>query len=253
MEKIIITSRKNDTVKEVCALSSSKGRMEQNAFFIEGVKLWREAADAGFSPKAVFLTEDVSEEILGDGCVDSFHSVTREVYEKMSEQSAPEGCLFVFEKFQLEPKKDSSTLLLEGIQDPGNLGTILRSAAAFGCREVVGVGCCDVFSPKCTRATMGALFRVPYKAFDTLDEALSYLGSVKLYAAALSEDAVDFSEEDTSRACIMIGNEGHGLSAEALERSDKRIIIPIESVESLNASVAASILLCDAARKREKR
>lgn len=246
---IRITSRKNDNVKRVASLSTAKGREETGLFITEGVKLYREAVSAGFVPAEAYISDSYAgEEIKAE----TLYSVTDEVYEKMSTQSSPEGVLCVFEKFELEAKKDSCVLLLENMQDPGNLGTVLRSAAAFGCRLVIGVGCCDAFSPKSVRATMGAVFRVPYRAVDSLDEAVEELGDIPIYAAALTEDAVDMAEEDTSRALIMIGNEGHGLSQRALEISDKRIIIPIEQVESLNASGAATVLLYDSMRKREK-
>lgn len=244
---IRITSRQNPSLKRVVSLSTAKGRAVENAFFTEGRKLWREAASAGFTPSEVW----VSDSYRGERPVaETVYSVPDEVYAKISEQSAPEGLLCVFDKFGIEPVKDSCTLILEEMQDPGNLGTVLRSAAAFGCREVVGVCSCDLFSPKTVRASMGAVFKVPYKAFDSLDEALSYIGEKPLFAAALSDTATEIDKVDLSRACIMIGNEGHGLSDKALEKSDCQIIIPIENIESLNASTAASVILYEAMRCR---
>ncbi len=249
-EKIRITSRKNDTVKRVASLSTSKGREETGCFFTEGIKLYREAVSAGFVPTEAFVADSFSspDEIKAE----TLYSVTDEVYEKMSGQSAPEGLLCVFKKFTLTPERDSCVLLLEEMQDPGNLGTVLRSAAAFGCRQVIGVSSSDVWSPKTVRATMGAIFRMPYVSFDSIDTALESVSGMKIYAAALTSDAQDVADFDTSRACIMIGNEGHGLSEKALEKSHARIIIPISNVESLNASTAASVILYDAMRKRGK-
>ena len=247
-EKIRITSRKNDTVKRIASLSTAKGREETGCFYTEGVKLYREAVSAGFVPTEAFISDSFSapDKIKAE----TLYSVSDEVYEKMSGQSAPEGLLCVFKKFILTPEKDSSVLLLEEMQDPGNLGTVLRSAAAFGCRQVIGVSSCDVWSPKTVRATMGAIFRIPYVAFDSIDEALNSVSGMKIYAAALTNDAQDVAGFDTSRACIMIGNEGHGLSKKALDKSDGQIIIPIEGVESLNASTAAAVILYDSMRKR---
>ena len=244
---IRITSRQNPALKRVASLSSSKGRAVENAFFTEGVKLWREAEAAGFMPLEIWISDSYKGERPEAGTV---YSVPDEVYSKISEQSAPEGLLCVFDKFEIEPQKDSCILLLEEMQDPGNLGTVLRSAAAFGCREVVGVRSCDLFSPKTVRASMGAVFKVPYKAFDSLDEALSHVGEKPIFAAALSDTATEIDKIDLSRACIMIGNEGHGLSDEALKKSDCQIIIPIENIESLNASTAASVILYEAMRGR---
>lgn len=247
-DTIRITSRQNPALKRAASLSGTKGRDAENAFFTEGVKLWREASSAGFIPREVWVSDSYRGEIPE---AEAVYSVPDDVYAKISEQSAPEGLLCVFDKFNVEPTKDSCTLILEEMQDPGNLGTVLRSAAAFGCREVVGVRSCDLFSPKTVRASMGAVFKVPYKAFNTLDEALSYIGEKQIYAAALSDTATEIDKLDLSRACIMIGNEGHGLSDEALEKSDRQIIIPIENIESLNASTAASVILYKAMTDRK--
>ena len=153
-EKIRITSRQNPSVKRVVTLSGTKGRAAENAFFTEGVKLLGEALSAGFVPREVWISDSYRGDVPDVGAV---YSVPDEVYEKMSEQSAPEGRLCVFDKFVIEPTKDSCTILLEEMQDPGNLGTVLRSAAAFGCREVIGVCSCDPFAPKTVRASMGAV------------------------------------------------------------------------------------------------
>ncbi len=256
-EYMKITSRKNETVIRTAALLKRGERNERRAFITEGMKLFLEAHSAGFCPSEVFVREDFLKTPDGKRFVslnrcEKTYTVTREVYDKMTDESSPEGLLCVFEQFALTPFKNSVILLLEDIRDPGNLGTILRSAAAFGAREVVGTGCSDGFSPKTVRATMGALFRLPYTSFDTLEEAVSYVKGTtdKLYAACLSERACDIAEVDTSTACVMIGNEGHGLSAEAVKHCEREVIIPIEAVESLNASTAASIILYDAFRKR---
>ncbi len=257
---IKITSRKNDAVLRCASLLKNKGREEENAFITEGIKLFLEADSAGFVPREVFVSEDFlksesAEKFISKNTCPKVYEVTREVYEKISDENSPEGLLCVFDKFSLVPEKDSVTILLEDMRDPGNLGTVLRSAAALGAREVVATGSCDVFSPKVVRATMGAIFRIPFTAFDTVDDAISYARTTsgKVYAAALSEVARDIAEVDTSRACVMIGNEGHGLSQNAISQSDGEVIIPIEAVESLNASVAASIVLYDSMRKRNAR
>ena len=114
---IRITSRKNDNVKRVASLSTAKGRDETGLFITEGVKLYREAVSAGFVPSEAYISDSYAgEEIKAE----TLYSVTDEVYEKMSTQSSPEGVLCVFEKFELEAKKDSCVLLLENMQDPGN-------------------------------------------------------------------------------------------------------------------------------------
>lgn len=256
-EYIKITSRKNEAVMTAAALKKSKGRNEQNAFFTEGMKLFCEALSAGFTPREVFVTE----QFLNSGAGERFiklntsprtYETTREAYEKISDEDAFEGVFAVFDKFEICPVKNSISLILENIQDPGNVGTILRSAAALGAREVVGVECADLFSPKAVRSTMGAIFRMPYKSVDTIEEAVEYVSKThkNIYAATLTPDAVDVMRVDTSSACVMIGNEGHGLSDKAISLSKKQIIIPIEAVESLNASAAAAVILYDSFLKR---
>ncbi len=258
-EYIKITSRKNETVLRAVTLKKSKGRNEENAFFTEGMKLFEEAVSAGFAPRAVFVTEDFLTTPAAQKFKDlnsslKTYEVTREVYEKISDEDAFEGVFAVFDKFEISPFKNSISLILENIQDPGNLGTILRSAAALGAREVVGVACADVFSPKTVRSTMGAIFRMPYKSFDTIEKAVEYVRHThdRIYAATLTPDAVEVMSVDTSHACVMIGNEGHGLSDKAISLSEKQIIIPIEAVESLNASAAATVILYDSLLKRGK-
>ena len=249
-----ITSRKNKAVLDVVDLHSKKGRDEQGLFFTEGAKLFEEATSAGRVPIRVFVTQrfldshgDIGSEVI---------RVTDEVYDKMTDEGAPEGILAVFEKqVPSVVAKDSCILLLEGIQDPGNLGTLLRCAVAFGVSEVLTVGCADLYGPKTVRSTMGAIFKIPCRAFDTIDSAVSYAREHcdTVIATALHADSVSLEEVDTSRAVIMIGSEGRGLSERAIELSDKRVIIPIENIESLNASVAGAICMYDSMQKRKRK
>lgn len=260
IEYVKITSRKNEAVMTAASLKKNKGRNEENAFFTEGLKLFEEAVGAGFVPRAVFVTEEFLRSRGGEkfkrlNTSQKNYEITRQVYEKISDEDAFEGIFAVFDKFEIAPSKNSISLILENIQDPGNLGTILRSAAALGAREVVGVGCADVFSPKTVRSTMGAIFRMPYKNFDNIENAVEYISKThgKIYAATLTPCAVDVMSVDTSHAAVMIGNEGHGLSDKAISLSQKQIIIPIEAVESLNASAAATVILYDSFLKRGKK
>ncbi len=137
-------------------------------------------------------------------------------------------------------------LLLDGLQDPGNLGTILRTAEAFALGAVVLCeGCADPFSPKVVRSTMGAVFRLPCVTLP-LAEAAERLhrNGLPLYATALHEDSVPLSSVSLSKAAVIIGSEGKGVTEQALRLSDKRVIIPMKGrAESLNAGVAAAIVI----------
>lgn len=252
-----ITSRKNKAVLDVVDLHSKRGRDAQGLFFTEGSKLFEEAISAGRVPVRVFVTAGF---LASHGDIADIGSeviiVTDEVYDKMTDEGAPEGILAVFEKREPDAvSEDSCILLLEGIQDPGNLGTLLRCAVAFGVSRVLTVGCADTYSPKTVRSTMGAVFKMPCRAFDTIDSAVSFARERcdTVIATALHSDSVSLEEADTSHAVIMIGSEGRGLSERAIELSDTRVIIPIENIESLNASVAGAICMYDSMQKRKKK
>ena len=142
-------------------------------------------------------------------------------------------------------------LILDGLQDPGNVGTIWRAADALGADGLILVGpCADPFSPKTVRATMGACFRLPvYEAEASQLPGLLERSGLPLYAAALREDTADLREADLSRCAVAIGSEGRGLSPQVLEMSEKTLKIPMrDRCESLNAAVAAAVILWEMAR-----
>ena len=171
------------------------------------------------------------------------------LFQLASEVESPQNVIFSC----MQPQWDAAALdgkeqvlLLDGLQDPGNLGTILRTAEAFALGAVVLCeGCADPFSPKVVRSTMGAVFRLPCvqlplkEAFDRLKD-----GGLPVYATALHEDSVPLSAVSLSRAAVIIGSEGRGVSDPALRLSDKRVSIPMRGrAESLNAGVAAAIVI----------
>lgn len=143
-------------------------------------------------------------------------------------------------------------MVLEGLQDPGNLGTIIRTADAFALDGIILCeGCVDPTSPKVVRATMGAAFRMPIAAAP-LEQTVAFLReqNMPLYAAALSESSVPLTHVDLTRAAVMIGNEGRGITKKAAALCTQQIIIPMDGrAESLNASVAASIIMYEMSRK----
>lgn len=248
-----ITSRKNKTVLDALALHDKKARDSQGLFFTEGVKLFREALDNGVKPERVFVT-DKCLDLPELGRIDcEIIKVTDEVYGRITDESAPEGVFAIFRKTEARGGK-APVLLLEGIQDPGNVGTLIRCAAAFGVGEVITVGCADIYNPKTVRSTMGAVFKVACRQFADVDSAVEYARAIvdTVVAAALQPDSVSIEDVDTSRAAIMIGSEGRGLSERAIELADKKMIIPMENMESLNASVAGAICMYDAMMKRNK-
>lgn len=251
-----ITSRKNKNVLDAVLLHDKRHRDKQCLFFTEGEKLLSEALGEGIMPLRVFVTHEFIEnhgELISLLDTELF-CVTDEVYDKITDQNSPEGVFAIFEKRNIEKNnRPASILLLEGVQDPGNLGTLVRTAVAFGTSEVITVDCADIYSPKAVRSTMGAVFKIPCSSFDGIDSAVEYARekSTSIIAATLSADSVPITQVDTSMSTIMIGSEGRGLSKRAVELADKRVIIPIENIESLNASVAGAIFMYDSMMKRK--
>lgn len=249
-----ITSRKNSIILWAHSLHDKKVRDIEGLFFTEGKKLYLEGIQRGFTPTKVFVTKsflDSFSELSGN----DIYLVSDDVYKKITDEKAPEGIFAVFEKPEFKEKSErSALLLLEGIQDPGNMGTLLRTAVAFGMGEVLTVECADAFSAKTVRSAMGAIFKIAVKNFDTIDEAVLYARkkSDTVIAATLHSDSVDIREVDTSYATVMIGNEGKGLTKRAVELADKKVIIPIVDTESLNAGVAGAVFMYDSMVKRKK-
>ena len=253
MEREIITSKANSLLSRVRKLNSRRAfRRAEGAFAAEGPKLLGEALRWGGELEAVIcaagvplpeLPAQVRVAEVGDALLAS-----------IADTQSPQGIVFICKGKSLTvPDRLAGRryLLLDGVQDPGNVGTLWRTADAFGADGLILCGgCADPWSPKTVRATMGAVFRLPvYEC--SLEEAAGRLAQagVPLYAAALREDTVDVRAVPLDRAAVVIGSEGRGVSQEALERCWKTVKIPMrDRCESLNAAVAASVALWEMAR-----
>ena len=186
--------------------------------------------------------------------------VSDPVFQYLSDTKTPQGILAVVKQQEYELpdliKKETAPLILilENLQDPGNLGTILRTAEAAGAAGIIlSSGCADIYSPKVTRSTMGSIFRVPFLYTDSLKETILSLKrqGVRILAAHLKGSVSLYEASLTGAAALMIGNESRGLTEEIAALSDCAVRIPMSgSVESLNAAVAASILMFEARRQR---
>lgn len=259
---IRIESRENALIKRLVRLSSDrKFRRESGEMVCEGAKMLAEALGSGVAVYAVLVADDaaISSAVLHDAEATGakLYSCPTALIEKVSNVKTPQGVVFSCARpvIQLDALAGARRLLvLEGLQDPGNLGTILRTADAFALDGVVLCeGCVDPTSPKVVRATMGAAFRMPTVAA-TLEQTAAFLQQqqLPLYATALRGDSVPITRVDLRRAAVLIGNEGRGITKKAAEMSDTCIIIPMEGrAESLNASVAASIIMYEMSRKSD--
>lgn len=247
-----ITSRSNPLVGHIRKLNTSRAyRRERGEFVCDGPKLLAEALKWGAEVTTVIYTPGVARS-AAPGVREV--EVPAELLKSLSTTEAPQGVLFLCKIPPLSlPDKlvGGRYLVLDGVQDPGNVGTIWRTADAFGADGLVLLpGCADPFSPKTVRATMGACFRLP--VWEGGREALhaALVGAeLPLYATALRADTVDVRSADLRRCAVVIGSEGRGVNDETLDLCTKTLKIPMESrCESLNAAVAASVVLWEMVR-----
>lgn len=256
----MITSATNAKVKKLVALSQkAKVRKEEDAFIVEGPKMFVEAPFDWIREVYVaesFLTKcDFKDRLEKTG----YEIVSDEVFKKISDTNTPQGILSVLKRphYELEElleKEAPFLMLLEDIQDPGNLGTILRTGEGAGIHGVIMTDkTADLFNPKVIRSTMGSIYRMPYYVTEDLLSVIDVLKQkgVAVYAAHL-KDSVSYDEPDyTLGTAFLIGNEGKGLKDETANAATQYIKIPMAGqVESLNAAIASAILMYQAANQR---
>lgn len=247
MEKL--SSRQNKIIAHVRKLGSDKSyRYEHGEAVCDGIKLLREAIMWGVEITAVLWAGEAAF-ALPEGVRQ--YSVSQELIDYASPLKNSQGALFTFRMPSWPEKEPGRCLVLETVQDPGNLGTILRTANALNMDSVILTGdCADIFNPKTIRAAMGAVFRQKVLRMERsgMREYLSAYG-MKLYGAALSEESQDIRRIGLEKAAVAIGSEGRGLSEDFLTLCDGQVIIPMnEQCESLNAGVAAAIVMWELTR-----
>ena len=249
-----ITSRQNPLVARLRKLGNDKKtRRQEGVFLCEGHKLVEEALRWNAGVETLVVAEGIEPpRNLPQGV--RLVEVPADVLKSVSTVDTPQGMLAVCRTPDLMPPKTLTPglyLVLDGVQDPGNVGTILRTADAFRADGLFLVNACaDLYNPKTVRASMGAVFRCPVWActLSALRGLLTKSG-LPLYGAALRADTVDVRRADFARCAVAIGSEGKGLSAEVLEACDLTVKIPMsDHCESLNAAAAAAVLLWEAAR-----
>lgn len=255
-----ITSRQNDLVKRWASLHEARHRQKEQLFLLEGVRLVQEALNASLNVVAV-CSSDAS--WLGDVEVPEAcerYEVTAEIVAKCCSTETPQPIFAVAQLPALGTDFDWKTieiaLLLDAIQDPGNLGAILRAAAAAGVDVVViGDGCVDLFAPKVLRAAMGASFRVPVIRHDlaTVLPKLKKAGC-QILASALQEEAVNCFQLPlhAKKVAWIVGNEGNGIHESLLSEADALVAIPMfRQTESLNVAQATAVLLYETVRQKK--
>lgn len=249
---IEITSRENPLVKWVVSLQKSGAkRRQEGVFAAEGPVVLREALAARAAVDKIFVTDGAFLESAVIPKETEVYMVSPPVMEKMSQVKTSQGVVFTCHMPKNGVLRGPKIMALENLSDPGNMGTIIRTAEAFGIDTLALVGSyVDVFSPKVVRAAMGAVLRVNICSLtlDELEEGVKSLG-LPLYGAALRDDAVGIKDVSLSSSAVMIGNEASGLSQAALDKCVKNVIIPISGIQSLNAAVASAIFMFEMSRR----
>ncbi len=265
----MITSNANAKVKQVVQWQNkAKERRKDGVFLVEGIKMYEEAPVESIVD--VYVAKDMEKRLRENaGSKDNiiwkklqnsgYELVSDEVFARMSDTQAPQGILCVLKRpehtLQKLLKQESPLLvILENLQDPGNLGTIIRTGEGAGITGVImSTQTVDIFNPKTIRATMGSIFRVPFVYVDSLKETIENLHKkgIRTYAAHLKGEVCYQDISFREPTAFLIGNEGNGLTKETADAAKCYIKIPMEGqVESLNAAVATALLMYEAYRQR---
>lgn len=265
----MIESSSNSHIKKIQKLmKNARFRRQEQAFVVEGWKMVAEALEHRLV-KEIYLSGHAGHEYrrrleYGELTVPEndvmVEMVSDQCFRVVADTVTPQGILAVvqmpeYDKEKILSSTDSALLCLEDIQDPGNLGTMMRTAEGAGMSALVlSKGCVDLFNPKVVRSTMGALFRVPFFVCEDMPtevELLKKAGFVT-YAAHLEAERNFMEEEYSEKTAILIGNEANGLSDAVSEKADKRLKIPMEGkLESLNAAVSAALFMYEVYRSRK--
>lgn len=258
----MITAASNSRIKRLVQLNQkAKTRREEDVFVVEGAKMFLEAPLKKL--REVYVSETFLEKCSCRERLEEtgYEVVSDQIFGKISDTCTPQGILCVVEQFhynmkELLQKENPVFLLLENIQDPGNLGTMLRTGEGAGISGVImSRDTVDLYNPKVIRSTMGSIYRMPFLYAEDFAETIREVqrAGVSVYAAHLKGEASYVRQDYKKGTAFLIGNEGNGLKEETADLADIYIRIPMEGrVESLNAAVAASVLMYEAHRQREE-
>ena len=257
-----ITSKENQLIKHIIKLKEKKYRKEYNEYLIEGVKIVKEALEENAKIKQIIISETaINSELVQKNLKDKLQKidyikVPNNIFKLISDVENPQGVLAVIEKNNLEENIDYNKeiiLALDDLQDPGNLGTIIRTADSIGLTQIlISKGTADAYSSKVIRSTMGAIFRVKVIECDNLIEKLKDARKHKYKVVVSSLQTTNsLYDIDYKKKVIVIGNEGNGVKKEIQEMADEKIKIPmLGKTESLNASVATGVILYEYVRQK---
>lgn len=240
----MITSVKNETIKNIVKLQKKKYRQQEQKFLLEGEHLIEEAIKSSWGIETVIVAEGFTTQLeLADITI---IEVASNVFEHMAQTKSPQGILAVVHMEQLEPKRVNRVVMLDAVQDPGNLGTIIRTADAAGFDLVIlGEGTVDIYNDKVIRSTQGSLFHIAITHANLAESIAKHKEQGFVVCASTLEQAQPIqSLPQSEKMALIVGNEGNGVQPQHVELANKRIHIPIiGQAESLNVSVATGIML----------
>ena len=260
----VISSKDNEIIKNIRKLKEKKYRDEQNAYIIEGIKLIKEAIVENVKIRQIVMCEnfadnkDLDKDTLYEIAKYNLIYVTEKVFNLITDVKTPQGIIAVIEKGNVDKKIDYSQdiiIALDGIQDPGNLGTILRTVDSANLNQIIlSKNSADPYNPKVVRSTMGGIFRINIIGVDSLKETIKEIkkNNFRIMVTSLDTNNSIYDVEYFKKV-IVIGNEANGVSTEVQKLADEKVKIPmLGKTESLNASVATGIMIYEYVRRKER-
>lgn len=240
---MVITSKDNEKVKYIRSLKEKKYRKAEQRYLVEGFKMVKEAFSSGAEVETLIVAESALNKLSADffGKTEVM-TVTDGVFKKISDSLTPQGVAAVIKIGRKTDAIGEVSVMLDGVSDPGNMGTIIRTLAALGVKRLYLINCCDPYSPKAVRSSMSGIYFVDIIETD-LASALKDLGDTPILAADMSGENV-FEFDPPKRYCLVIGNEANGITSEVMSKADKVLSIPmLNHSESLNAGVSLAVML----------
>jgi TrmH family RNA methyltransferase len=251
----VIRSRDNKTIKEIKKLHERKHRNQQKKFIVEGQRFVKEALESDFEIEYVIINESVMDK-FSDLKIEETSKliVTETVFKDLCDTKMPQGIMAIVKNKEVKINTDAGFyVLLDKVQDPGNMGTIIRTANAAGANGVILTkGTVDIYNEKTLRATMGSIFKIPI----IIDEDLKFVSELKnsgfiLVCSSLDTDKNFYEINLSGKVIIALGNEGNGISNEIYNICDERVKIPMPgSAESLNVGIASGIMMFEVVRQK---
>jgi len=258
-----ITSKDNSIIKEVASLREKKYRDKLGLYLVEGPNLVKEAMDYGGRPRFIFIKVGAGDEVLEIARLaektSTVYELTEDAFMKISDTQNPQGIIAVVEKHEYSSQSffemlgSGNVLVLDRLQDPGNVGTLIRMSEAMDFKGVVFIkGCADPYQPKVVRAAAGAIFRTPMLFLEDASECIDVLKAHNktTYAAFMNAKLRVMDADLRENAAVIIGNEGSGISKE-FENNTEKLMIPMSGkTESLNAALAGTIIMYESKRQK---